>query len=71
VHTSDNDLLVSKGRHKLQPSADGRNISLQGGNLAIVETLPTLKPGDVGLVHLRHTGDNRKSAKLRLLREWP
>jgi hypothetical protein len=57
LHARDNDPFVSKGRDKLQPSADGREISLQGGNLAIVETLPALEPRDVRLVHLRQTGD--------------
>ena len=57
MYARDNDLLVSKGRDKFQPSADGREISLQGGNLAIVETLPTLEPGDVRLVHLGHAGN--------------
>jgi len=57
VHTRDNDPLVAKGRDNFESSADGGKISLQSGNLAIVETFPALKPGDVGLVHLRHTGD--------------
>jgi len=66
VHTRDNDLLVSKGRDNFQSSTDGRKISLQSGDLAIVEALPTLKPGDVGLVHLRHTGDINLRLSCRL-----
>ena len=57
MHAHDNYLLVSEGRDKFQPSADGRKISLQSGDLAIVETLPTLEPGDVRLVHLGRAGD--------------
>jgi hypothetical protein len=57
VHTRDNDPLVAKDRDNFESSADGRKISPQGGNLTIVETLTALEPGDVRLVHLRHTGD--------------
>jgi hypothetical protein len=66
LHARDYDPLVSKGRDNFESSADGREISLQSGNLAIVETFPALKPGDVGLVHLRHTGDIHLGLSCRL-----
>jgi hypothetical protein len=66
VHTRDNYLLLAKGRDNFESSADGRKISLQSGNLAIVETFPALKPRDVGLVHLRYTGDINLRLSCRL-----
>ena len=66
MYARDNDLFVSKGRDKFQASADGRKISLQSGNLAIVETLPALEPRDVRLVHLRNTGDINLRLSCRL-----
>ena len=62
--------FVSKSRDKFQPSADGRKISLQSGNLAIVETLPAIEPGDVRLVHLRHAGDINLRLSCRLAESW-
>jgi hypothetical protein len=57
LHARDYDLLVSKRRDKFQLPSNGREISLQGGNLAIVEALPALEPRYVRLIHLSQAGD--------------
>jgi hypothetical protein len=64
------DLLVSKGCDNFQSSSDGRKISLESGNLAIVETFPALKSGDVGLIHLRRAGDINMVRVNRAIALW-
>jgi putative addiction module component (TIGR02574 family) len=49
-HAGEDDLLVPKGRYQLQLSTQRGNIALQGGDLAVGETLSALQAGDVRLI---------------------